>query len=219
MTTMISIGQVQGYGYKFQVLDPSTAGKIFHNPQYEASKPKGSPYLNIMFASAKVENVDQKAFMRYNVFNDEFEFISPKNDTLILDKVADFANINFVATNTKYKCVTYTNTNGKITNGYLISLYEKGEYALFKKQNITFYEEKIAKTSLETNMPAKYVKSNDSYFLKNKNNGISEFPTSKKALVKLFPERKAAIESFIKVNNIDFEIEKDMVKIVDFLTI
>jgi len=193
-------------------------GKIFKNPRHLAAKPKGSQYLKEMFASAKVENIDQKSFMRYNVFNDEFEFITPKNDTLILDKILDLGNINFIATNTRYKYVTYTNTNGKLTNGYLISLYEKNGFELFKKQNITFIEEKIAKTTLEVNMPAKYVNSSDTYYLRTNNNGIVEFPSNKKELVKLFVERKAAIEAFIKENKIDFDQEKDMIKIIDFLS-
>lgn len=220
LVTLISItafSQANGLNNRYEVMDPATSGKIFHNPVYEASKPKGSQYLNQMFASAKVDNVEQNSFMRYNVFKDEFEFISTKNDTLILDKIADFANITFVATKTKYKYVNYTNNNGKPTNGYLIALYEKGDFILFKKQNITFYEEKIAKTSLETNMPAKYVKADDFYYLKNKEAGIIEFPSNKKGLVKLYPERKAAIEAFIKANDIDFDLEKDMKKIIDFL--
>ena len=212
-----AFSQANGLNNRYEVMDPATSGKIFHNPKYEATKPKGSQYLNQMFASAKVQNVDQKSFMRYNVFRDEFEFITAKNDTLVLDKIEDFGNISFVATNTKYKLVNYTDNNGKAVNGYLISLYEKGDYILFKKQNITFYEEKIAKTSLESSMPPKYVKADDMYYLKNKASGIAQFPSNKKGLVKLFPERKAAIEAFIKANNINFDMEKDMMKIVDFL--
>ena len=220
LLTLISItafSQVNGVNNRYEVIDPATSGKIFHNPKYEASKPKGSQYINQMFASAKVENVNQKSFMRYNVFKDEFEYISARNDTLILDKIEDFGNITFVATNTKYKCVNYTNTNKKLINGYLIVLYEKEDFILFKKQNITFYEEKIAKTSLESNMPAKYVKADDFYYLKNKSVGIVEFPSNKKGIVKLYPEKKAAIEAFIKANDIDFDLEKDMMKVIDFL--
>jgi hypothetical protein len=61
----------------------------------------GSPYTQKMFAQAKVGTVEQKNFMRYNVFNDEFEFISAQKDTLILDKIEDFGTIVFPETNRK----------------------------------------------------------------------------------------------------------------------
>ena len=43
---------------------------------HQAANTQGSPYLNKMFSHAKVgENIDN-AFLRYNAFNDEFEFNS-----------------------------------------------------------------------------------------------------------------------------------------------
>ncbi len=215
--SIAGISQPRGLNNRFEVLDPNTAGKIFHNPLNQKSKPKGSPYLQLMFAAAKVDNVEQKTFMRYNVFNDEFEFITPKNDTLILDKIDDFGTIAFAGTNKKYILANYTN-NGKLSHGYLINVYEKAGLGLFKKENITFYEEKIARTTLEKDMPAKYVKANDSYFFRNKTGAISEFPDSKKQLIKLYPDKKTAIETFVKDNKIQFDIESDQIKIIDFLS-
>ena len=47
--------------------------------------------------------------------------------------------------------------------------------------------------------------------------GISEFPGSKKELIKLFPDKKQSIEAFFKEQKISFDKEADMIKIVDFL--
>ena len=212
--TMSSVAQVN---LKYEVLDPNRAGKIFRNSLSEKSKPKGSPYLQQMFAGAKVENVSQKTFMRYNVYNDEFEFMTAKNDTLILDKIEDFSPIIFAGTNKKYKLVAYTNSTGKLFNGYLIDCYKKSGFVLLKKENITYYEERIAKTSLEINLPSKYVKSEDTFFLKNQEHGISEFPETKKQLLKLFPEKKQVIEAFLKEHKISFSEDSDRIRIVDLL--
>ena len=65
-------------------------------------------------------------------------------------------------------------------------------------------------------MPAKYYKSSDIYFLKTKEK-ILEFPSSKKRLSKIFPDKKEAIEAFVKENKIDFDKESDKIKIIDFL--
>ena len=177
----------------------------------------GSPYTQKMFAQAKVGTVEQKNFMRYNVFNDEFEFISNQKDTLILDKIEDFGTIVFPETNRKFQLVTYTNSKNKLFYGYLQNLKENNGFALFKKENIQYVDGKIAKTSMEVNMPAKYVKMDDTFFLKNKDKGTSEFPENKKGLLKLFPDKKEAIESFFKENKIDSDSESDLMKIIDFI--
>jgi hypothetical protein len=192
------------------------AGGSYRNPYKLKNKPKGSPYLQEAFAAANVVNAPGKVFMRYNIFNDEFEFISPKGDTLVLDKIEDFNNISFPGLGKKYKLTPYTDRKNKLAYGYLIEVYEKGDLALFKKENINFVEEKPAKTSLEVTMPARYSKGGDVYYLKNKG-VITEFPDGKKALVKTFPEKKAAIESFIKDNKVSFDEEADLIRIIDFL--
>jgi hypothetical protein len=191
------------------------SGSVFTNPKRQKDAPVGSPYIQQSFAMAKVPNIDVEAYMRYNAYNDEFEFITPKNDTLVLDKVDDFSHIDFVGLKKKYRLLAYTNS-GKLKYGYLIAQYEKGDFVLLRKENIGYINAKIAKTSYERDMPARYDKKGDSYFLQSKN-GISGFPDSKKELTKLFPDKKQAIEDFLKSNKIDFDSESDLIKMVDFL--
>lgn len=192
------------------------SGSMYINPARSKDKPLGSPYMQFAFANAKLANIKVDAYMRYNVFADEFEFITPKNDTLVLDKTEDFNNIFFMGLNKKYELVQYTNKK-KLVYGYLIRQYEKGDFVLYRKENISFTEAKIAKTTLERDMPAKYNKLSDTYFLKNKEAGITEFPDGKKALLKLFPDKKQVIEDFLKANKIDFENEKDLIQIVNLI--
>jgi len=192
------------------------SGSTYINPARNKDKPKGSPYNQPAFARAKVPNINVEAYMRYNIYADEFEFITPKNDTLILDKIDDFGTIDFANLNKKYTLVAYTDQK-KLVYGYLLNQYEKGGYVLLKKENVSFTEAKIPKTTLETAMPAKYSKREDSFFLKNKEAGIAEFPDGKKALTKLFPDKKQAIEEFLKSNTIDFESQADLIRVVNFL--
>jgi hypothetical protein len=185
--------------------------------QFGAQRPKGSPYIQPMFAQAKLENIQTKANMRYNAYSDLFEFIGSQNDTLILDKIDDFSTITFLGSNKKYKLVTYSNNLEKAHKGYLIELYHKGNYTLYKREWISFYPGKKAKTSMETEMPAKFNKEIDAFYLKDTNGNISGFPESKKQLVKLFPDKKGDIDSFVKENKIDFDADTDRIKIIDFL--
>lgn len=193
-----------------------TVGKLFKTP--EKIKILGSPYNEKMFSQAKVGTFEQKPFMRYNIFNDEFEYISTKNDTLILDKTDDFGEIVFTNTKKKFKLITYTNLKNKLFYGYLIDLYSKNEVTLFKKDNISFTEEKLAKTTLERDMPAKYSVNSPFYFIKIKDKIATEFPENKKGLLKLFGDKKEILESFFKQNKINFSDENDLKKMVDLIS-
>lgn len=200
----------------FDEYEIASHGRQFHKQNRGA---KGSPYLNKFFAYAKVSNVAKNAMLRYDVFNDEFEFVNTKNDTLVLDKTEKFNTITFTVTNTKYALVDYTNNKGKATTGYLIWLYEKNDFVLFKKQNVIYTKEETSETPFAKNSPASYDRIEDNFYFKSKDKGIVEFPSNKKGLVKLFPEKKTDLEAFIKKNDIDFDKEADLVKIVDFLAI
>ncbi len=190
----------------------------YRNKSINPSPPEGSPYLdkNFTFANVNQKFINQK--MRYNIYKDEFEFISPSNDTIILDKNENFDNITFITTNTIYKLFNYINILDEYCNGYLIHIYQKGDVGLFKKENIYLSEEKISRTSMEKNMPAKYHNSSTVFFLK-LNKIIIEFPDNKKKLTKILPSKKEAIENFVKENRIDFDKEIDKIRIIDFLSV
>ncbi|MGC4039795.1 MAG: hypothetical protein QM710_03095 [Flavobacterium sp.] len=185
--------------------------------KYQPSKTQGSPYLNKMFAPATVSGVSKNAMMRYDAFNDEFEFINAAKDTLVLNKVTPYTNITFTVPNTRYQLLNY-NYEGKAHNGYLIWLYEKNNYSLYKKQNIAYVKERIAKSSFDKDTPAHFENKKDTYYLKNGDKEILEFPSGKKELIKLYPEKKNEIEVFLKQNKIDFEKDQDRIKIIDFLS-
>lgn len=218
LSSSFSWAQVRTGALKYEVLDPNNSGKIFKNQKNSGpDKIEGSPYIQKVFAPANVVNVEQRYFMRYNAYEDLFEFITPKNDTLVMDKIDDFGVITFNLGNKKFKLVDYIDLNEKSQKGYLIDLYNKSDFALYKKESVSFRAGKKAKTSLEVDMPAKYVKNDDLYFLKNKSGKITVFPESRKQLIKLFPEKKSEIENFVKQNDIKFDQEMDLKKIIDLI--
>lgn len=213
----ISHAQFNGFNMKYEVLDPNTAGKIFRNPLNNTNRPEGQPYLVPTFQWAKIERVNQKARMRYNVHADEFEFITPKSDTLILDKLADFSPIFLGEPAVKYVLTTYTHRSGKNHTGYLIERHVEGNFTLYSKENITYYEGRTAKTTLETSRPAKYVKAAETWYLKKEKAGVFEFPTSKKQLVQLFPSQKEQIENYFNQHPLDLKQQNDRLELMVFL--
>lgn len=202
---------------RHRIIDVITDMTILKQSYYDVDNTKGSPYLNQNFIPAVVGDAKINALLRYDVHNDEFEFVNGK-DTLLLNKTEQFNTITLPGTNTKYKLVEY-DKKGKLAPGYLIWLYEKNNLILFKKQNIVYNKERIAKSSFEKDTPANFERIKDTYYLKDHNKVISEFPSNKKGLLKLYPEKKAELEAFIKQNNIDFEKEPDIIKVVNFLAV
>jgi hypothetical protein len=99
----------------------------------------------------------------------------------------------------------------------LIEFYTKGNYTLYIKEKVTYYSGKVAKTTLEKDMPERYVKADNGYYFKNKEAGIIEFPDSKKQLIKLYLDKKQEIETFIKETKVSFSEDYDRIKIIDFL--
>ena len=199
-----------------EVKHPDIATKLFKNPKFVKDKSQGSPYVHAMFGQASVAKLNIKAFMRYNAYKDEFEFITPKNDTLILDKIEDFDQIVFTGFNKQYDLLAYTEDK-KLVYGYLVRVQETNGLVLYKKERITFIEAKPAKTSLEVNMPAKYTRRGDSFFVRTKDGMTTEFPDSKKALVKVYPAHKDKIEAFLKNAKIDFDLESDVLRVFNLV--
>lgn len=177
----------------------------------------GTPYVNDSFAPATIEGFNGNAMMRYDAYNDEFEFINPKGDTLTLTRSDSFNKIKFMVGGTSYQLSDYTD-GGKAMKGYLMVLHEKNNAALYKKQRVTFIKEVVSTNSYGTNSPAQFQKGKDAYFWKSKEGVITAFPSGKRQLLKAFPDKKSELEAFIKNNDINFDKEADLIKLVDFLS-
>jgi hypothetical protein len=93
----------------------------------------------------------------------------------------------------------------------------EGNFTLYSKENITYYEGRTAKTTLETSRPAKYVKATETWYLKKEKAGVFEFPTSKKQLVQLFPSQKEQIENYFNQHPLDLKQPNDRLKLMVFL--
>lgn len=198
-------------------LDYSDVSMLGRQYSKQPSDVKGSPYINKVFAPGKVVNAADNVFLRYNAYDDAFEFISQKNDTLVLSKTEAYSDIIFTGSKINYRLVNYTDKNDKPTKGYLIQLHQKNDFILYKKQKINYASARPAVSSYAEDLPAEYTIAADVFYLKGKDQDIFEFPTNKKGLLKRYPDRKEAIETFLKQNKINFNSEADLIKLTDFL--
>ncbi|MGV3696484.1 hypothetical protein [Flavobacterium sp.] len=215
--TLLSLAahaQIDNAAFRMQnVLEDKARNK---SKYYSPATTQGSPYLNKLFTPAIVSGAGQTEMLRYEAYSDDMEFVTATRDTLALIKGEPFTSITFKLTNTKYNLVEYTRKNEKI-NGYLISVAEKNNFTLYKKQVVNFYKEKFANSGYENDTPARFERGADVYFIKDNDKEIVEFPSSKKALLKLYPAKKTEIEAFLKENKTDFDKEADLIKLLGFL--
>jgi len=212
--SFLSFSQAQ---ISVRTLDNIGFNPNFVKPIGKGVQVEGSPYITKIFQLAKVQNITQNAMMRYNAAKDEFEFISSKGDTLVLNKTEDFGDITFVNLKTHYILKNFIEKSGSTNSGFLIELYKNNNLVLFKRQKVNFSEAREASSPYGSDSPARYVPGKDTFFIQSNTSEIKELPTNKKGIIKMFPEKKTALEAFFKQNDIDFNVEKEVIMLANFL--
>ena len=162
--------------------------------------------------------------LNYSFISEAMQFISPTGDTLSL---ADEPTIKYI---------TIENDTFYYDKGYLEGLLNAGTAKLAVKQKIKFKDTyKIgafgtASPTVRTENEKTYMGDNrynliiaeDLIFVKEKeyylNVRFRDFVVvNKKNLIKLFPNQKDNIESFLKENNINLRVENDLKKLMQYL--
>lgn len=174
---------------------------------------QGSQYINKDFLPSEVSCLSEKTPpIRYNVFKEEMEFILDnklyyvkKNDSCIISLGTNFY---------KY-CENYDKEN---KSGYMMILNKMNnpKYTLYKKEKIKFVPEYIPNSTYGKEKPASYVIDKSKYYIQMPD-GMAEFPMKKSELIKLFPNHKESIESFINDKKTSFSQESKLIELIDFI--
>jgi hypothetical protein len=198
----------------FDQLDPVNSGSLMvNNERYE--KVQGFPYVTQTFMLGYIGISKQNLLFRYNNEADNIEVKFDEEKVYILTKEEKFGSVLIGQNN--YVLLNYTNLNGESVYGYLIEK-NKGAVSLMKRERIIIKKEKKVETSYDTYEPPKFVRGNDEYYLKLKDNSIVPFPKNKKGVLDLFPTQKQAIEDFIKANKTSFSTESSMMQLAQFIS-
>lgn len=194
-------------------LDPANSGNLLvSNERYE--KVQGTPYITQTFMLGYIGNSKQNLLFRYNNESDNIEVKFDEEKVYVIPKEEKFGSI-LIGQN-KYVLFNYVNFNGESVHGYLIEK-NKGAVSLMKRERIIIKKEKKVETSYDTYEPPKFVRGNDEYYLKLKDNSIVAFPKNKKGVLELFPAQKQAIEDFIKTNKTSFTNESSIIQLTQFI--
>lgn len=179
----------------------------------------GSPYFSETFSPIKIEGYNKfLPNLRYNAYEDEMEF---KADNVLNYVVkAGEMSIYFTDLNKTYVLKKYT-LDGKPINGYLVELVEgKKGISLLKKESkhIVEYNNNTTNTYLKEKNPA-FQAVKDILIISIGEN-YYRIPKNLKELKSLSEQNNIDInkvEDFVRKNKINFNREKDLVTLINYI--
>lgn len=186
-------------------------------------KIQGSRFFHEDFRKASIhtnDGVEGVLYLRYDGFGDQFEIqpISEEEETQVLLPREDiYCTINGTAA--KYR--SYFDKKRNYKQGYLFVLADLGDMVLYEKKAKLFKEGKEARTSLELDVPNRFVESRQLYL--GKKNGDKEdiqyFKASKKEIYALFdgePEASKKIKQFVSKNKLNLKESEDIARVLRY---
>jgi hypothetical protein len=173
----------------------------------------GSQYLNEIYQEGTAiidSSKEENRLMRYNAYTDEMEFLSKEQKPLRLLKRE---NIEVILNGKKYQ-VLYYNFKNKIAKGYFNPLNE-GEVVLYLQPKKRLSRAEAPDNGYDDLAPAKY-ENKFEYYLKNGDKPITKIEINRKAILNQLGDRKEAIKSYIKENNLRLSKLEDVIEVLNY---
>jgi len=200
-TTHAQMVRVNGYE---QILSPKSAEDI---PE-DLKKIQFKKYLFQDYKPAYVDDFKERAFLRYNIHEDQMEFV--KDDNIYYLKKETGRRVRF-ADNTTYEVY---GLNGK---PQFFLVHVGGKNSLLARQIVRFIKAREATSGYDTGKPADYKRRKDELYMILDDKGVVKVPTKKKDFYKAFGANSASVKSYMKKNKLGYKKEKDLKKIVQYL--
>jgi hypothetical protein len=182
----------------------------------KSSAVTGSKYLDEKYLPAKVENKEGTILLRYNAYDDSFEYNNPETQsTETLEKEAG-VSITFANSGTTYEVVDYKTNGGDKYSGYLNVISDNEKVKIYKREYIIYKEARESSNSYQASKPAAYKRASDEFYVKIGANEANYFD-GKKDFAKLIPGKEKEVLDYIKKNKIDTEKDADLQKLATYV--
>jgi hypothetical protein len=209
-------GHFSGFG----VVDDNGNRSVFVIPQIhlqlktlDKSALKGSlemeqkKYLVYAYELASVDHYDTKAYVRYNIYEDQMEFVKDKSIYYLTKEVG--RSVHFKESNFSYKAFRL---KGDL-HFFKVHLDVEGKNSLIAKQVVKYIDAKVAKSGYDRPRDADYKRRKDELYIAFDKN-VVKVPSSKKEFYSLFGSNSGAIKTYIKKNKLSHKKIDDLKKIV-----
>lgn len=175
----------------------------------------GTPFLSDEFVKGTLEdnsnNVYQDILLRYNIYNDNFEF---RRDGVSYMLERGITAITARIGSDLFVWAEFTD-DGKPEHGY-VQVLRTGFNTLYKKHRMAYYPPKPPAPYQESTPAGRFGKMAPSYYIGHEGK-ILTLINNERALLKLFPAQEDQIRNYIKRNKLKFRKEKDLVNIIKFI--
>lgn len=180
------------------------------NKQYQ-----GSPYLNEEFVEGKItvdNELNYKKQLRYNAYSDIFELRGDDNQ---INALLRSTNVTVLIDNSMFELIDYL-LNNEVKEGYFEKLNRKGKTILLKQYRKKFIDIVKAKSSYQSDSPAKFVL-DKSYFIKmNEVSPAVKIILKKKNILSVLSDKGILVKEYISKNKLNLKNEQEVVQLFDY---
>jgi hypothetical protein len=188
------------------VLDMSPIGKQFKDDdaysEEERKKILQKQYLTVAYNPALVDEFTTPAYLRYNLYNDQMEFV--KNENIYYLKKEKGRRVHFTTLNTTYKVFELYGD----LEFFLVQVEAKS--SLLVKQESRFIEPRKANSTYAQDKKADFKRRKDVYYLALNGGSLVKLSTKKKEFATAFKGKEKEMKAYIKKNKLNPKKLKDM---------
>tara|TARA_R110000787_G_scaffold7987_12_gene26903 strand:- start:830 stop:1525 length:696 start_codon:yes stop_codon:yes gene_type:complete len=204
-------GRTDGKGARAMTLIPEgglrlkTVDKSAAKESVDLIKKK---YLTYSYELASVDAYDTKAYVRYNIFEDEMEFVKDESIYYLAKEVG--RKVHFKDSDFTYK-VYELNYELKF-----FKVLVDGKNSLVAKQGIRYIDAKVAISGYDRPKPANYKRVKDEIYIALEDNSLVKISKNKNQFFSAFGDKESDMKSYMKKNRLNHKNLKDLKEAVTY---
>ena len=166
-------------------------------------------YLTFSYELVTVDDSDLKGHLRYNIYDDEMEFVRENNLYYLVKEIG--RKVYFEDIKSTYKLLRF---NQEL---HYFKVLAEGNYMLLAKHRVRYFEARPAESGYDKAKPAKYKRLKDELYLATGHKIVTKITGIKKAdFINFFGGRSSEMETFMKRNKLSYKKVKDLQKIIGY---
>ncbi len=213
-TAQTMVESIYEFKQAFDFFDYNKSFQGNRNANYNETSIHGSPYLKNRFALGSVITNSNIKYMgiplRYNIYNDQFEFISDDGTIQALAVPETIRNIEFDEYQLEY--IPFYSSNNISYAFFIVKI--RGSVTLYSRPQVMFQEARSA-GAFQTAQPPRFIRRADKYYIRAGTEPANQI-TGRKSLEKLFPDHKNEVALFIKENRVNPKRVESLINLVDY---
>jgi len=178
---------------------------------------EGSPYLDSEFKPAKINEISETKFVRFNAFEGKIE-VKEKSGVIVLSDSDSYVITLQDGSNKIYETRNYEDEFGNSQVSFFELLKDHKNYRLYLKQDITLTKAVKAEGYAKAE-PAKFKGPLDTFYVLDfigNSQKLLPIPYRMKSFLTIFPQKHKALKSFIKEHKLKTRNAEDLIKIFDY---